>query len=773
VGAALLLLLGVAAGLLAVEIPSIVWIGAAVALSGATLARRVWRYAGLGGGEDRPDRHAVLLSLALMGCAVVFWQARAWYADRVAAAEIGERFLVRGEIVGVPERSGDEWRLVADVAIVVPRDRAGEPKRRLILTSRNQSVHFAAHEQWQWLVQIAPVPQTRGDQDPMRWWFRDGVHGAARIIASRLNRRLRVAPLSIDGMRERVAVGVHRNVIDRDAAALVLALAVGLTDSMSREQWRVFNATGTTHLVAISGMHVTLFAWLAFRVARSAWGWLPGIWRRLDREPFALALGVAAAGAYALLAGFSVPTQRTLAMLAVFAVARLSRRAVSSWRVFAVALIAVLAVDPLAPLGAGFWLSFAAVAAILLIVSGRMQRIGAVAAAGRVQLGVLLALVPVSLAIFGSVSLASIIVNAVAIPVFSFVLVPLALIGACTLALAPDLAAVPFGCAEWVYHTGWPWLAAAADWPFALWQATPSVAWYLLGAVACLLALLPGPLRIRISAIAVLFPLWFAPGTKLPSGVAVIELHDTGRGVLALIETSVGRVIYDTGDSYDTRGRFLERLVPAWLQRTSGRVVDTLVLPRVSADRAAGVGRLIATVPVQRVLGGGEWRGAVPAYERCHHGAQWRSGGVLFETWLGADGVHEYCALRVGEGAGAVLLAAEFNLAAEHDALRRMVLSQREPASNWVLVGRRGSPSASSDEWIEALRAQVALVPAPWASGANRARAATLARWRNAHVQLLRLDSVPSVSIQVGPGHATTPALVSATSYPFLWRRSR
>jgi competence protein ComEC len=366
------------------------------------------------------------------------------------------------------------------------------------------------------------------------------------------------------------------------------------------------------------------------------------------------------------------------------------------------------------------------------------------------------------------VSLAAVVVNAVAIPVFTFLLVPLALLGSALLALAPSIAGVAFRCAEWLYHAAWPALAAAADWPLAMWRATPPSWWYFFGAAAGLLALLPGPLRFRLTAIAVLFPLVFAPEARLPLGVALIELHDTGRGVLAMVATRDQRIIYDTGDSYDTRGRFLERLVPDWLQRTQATAVDTLVLPRVTEDRAAGVGRLLAVAPVREVIGGGEWRGATPTYTRCRHGVRWRSSGVTFETWVGADEAHEYCALRIGEGAAAVLLASDFNRAAEHDALGRGV-----SPSHWVLVGRRGSASASSDAWIDAMAARVAIVPAPWSPGPNRARAGTLARWRLSGSELVLLDSAPSIAVRVGPGHATTPSLVSATAYPFLWRRAR
>ena len=177
-------------------------------------------------------------------------------------------------------------------------------------------------ERWRLLVRLAPLSDTRNfaGADPARFAFRDRVHLAGRVLPSRLNLRLALAHASVDSLRARVAARIGDQVADPDAAALLVALSVGLTDRLSADQWRVFNATGTTHLVAISGLHITLFALIAFFVARVAWRWLHWLlpWAHgIEREPFAVVLGLAAAGAYSLLAGFSVPTQRTWLMLAL------------------------------------------------------------------------------------------------------------------------------------------------------------------------------------------------------------------------------------------------------------------------------------------------------------------------------------------------------------------------------------------------------------------------------------------------------------------------
>ena len=182
-----------------------------------------------------------------------------------------------------------------------------------------------SHRAWgnagAWVVRLSRRSRRRAElrrrATPRASRFAIGVHLAGRVLPVALNGRLALADSSIDGARARVAARIADSVADPDAAALLTALAVGLTGGMSADQWRVFNATGTTHLVAISGLHVTMFAVLAFFCARRVWRWLPfAAW--IEREPFALLSGLAAAGVYSLLAGFSVPTQRTWLMLAVF-----------------------------------------------------------------------------------------------------------------------------------------------------------------------------------------------------------------------------------------------------------------------------------------------------------------------------------------------------------------------------------------------------------------------------------------------------------------------
>ena len=493
----LLLLTGVLLGLGTAALPSLAWLITASVSAMVVLVTPLRRCANAG-------RAALLLA----GLSVAWGSTWHWLSLRVSASAADQRVLLEGRILSVPAREGAELHFDVTGTLVDDPDMRVRTAR---LRWRNAPYAPRVGERWRLLVRLAPLSETRNfaGADPARFVFRDRVHLAGRVVPSRLNRRLALANASIDSARARVAARIDDQVADPDSAALLVALAVGLTDRLSADQWRVFNATGTTHLVAISGLHITLFALIAYFVARLLWKWLLLLpWARfVERETFAVTLGLAAAGAYSLLAGFSVPAQRTWLMLACVALARLAARHAGSGRTWTLALIAVLLLDPFAPLSAGFWLSFVAVGVILAATSaGSSKNVTMVTRASnavRLQFAIMLALAPLTFAVFDGLSIAGLWVNLVAIPLVSFVLVPLVLIGTLAVLVAPGLSQMPFSAAAALYDFAWPGLVWAADGELALWRATPSPWWIAFAAVAGVVLLRRWPWTLRLSAVCV------------------------------------------------------------------------------------------------------------------------------------------------------------------------------------------------------------------------------------------------------------------------------
>jgi len=750
----LALLAGVLAGLGMARPPTPAWLLAAavVVAVAASMAR------------GRPAVRA--LAAFTLGAAMAGGTVASWSGRVVTPAQADARVLLEARIVDTPARAGTELRFDADVTVL--EGAVDARPRRARLAWRDAPFAPRAGERWRLLVRLAPLGDTHNFSGPdlERIALRDRVHLAGRVLPAALNERLALAPDSVNTTRARIALRIGDAVADPDAAALLAALAVGVTDGVSRDQWRVFNATGTTHLVAISGMHVTLFAVLAFAVARSGWRLLPASF--LDRETFAAVAGLAAAGAYALLAGFSVPTQRTWLMLAIFVVSRLAARVVGAARVWSLSLIGVLLLDPLAPLASGFWLSFVAVGVLLFLGQGAVVHAPPTwwsrgRTALRLQIGVMTLLAPLTVAVFGGVSLAGLSVNLVAIPLISFVFVPVILAGAVTSLVSPPLAAACFHGAAWLYERSWPLLVAAADVDHALWRVTPPGWWYVMALVAGALLLRRWPLSLRLTGLVASWPLLFPTSTVPPDGRARIEVLDAGRGQSVLIETASRLLLYDTGDSWGSDGaRTRTAVLPALGARL--RAIDRVWLPSLDPDRAAGVALLAEERGFADLRVGGGWRAASLPARPCRDSA-FTTDGVRVETWTAGRG-GEYCVLRIVAGGHAVLIGGDLDAAAERGLVAR--LGAAALASDAVLLSRHASALASSRQWIEASGARLAIASGGTASGS---RATALERWRRAGARILDTRIDGALRLELGTDGLDIRATARRSRYPFAWRR--
>jgi len=664
-------------------------------------------------------QRGMILCGACFGAVFAGIHAHQYLEQRWPEARADDRVIGRVVIDTIPARR--DAALTFDGIVTVEAPATSAQTLRVRLVSRDASFRPRAGEQWRLLLALRP-PRARvnpGEVDLERHLFRDEVHALGTVVPSRLNQRIDAGHRPLTALRERIATRIDAQVVDREASALISALGVGATGSMSREQWRVFNATGTTHLVAISGLHVTLFAVVAFAVARGFWFAIMWRFTRWPRDSFAAAAAFGAAAAYAAVAGLSVPTQRTLIMLGVWLLLRSGARAASPFQSFAVALLVVLLWDPFAPLSAGFWLSFAAMAAIILVTSTRFVRRRWVHEALAVQGVVLVALVPLSLASFGSVSVVGVLVNGVAIPAMSWVFVPVILLAIVLMPLGREASDASLAVAEWMHHQGWPWLVAAADLPWALVHATPPLWWFFVAAVGVAVGLTPWPLAIRIASLICTLPLAaLTPSAPRPGTVEVTVL-DAGEGTSVILRTARHVLVYGTGDGYGTEGRTAETVLVPALRSLGVSRIDTLVLSRLSPANSAGVTALLAQVAVKETLVPGPSPLDLEGARTCSSAPrEWRWDGVLFRLPEAdgsvSGGVGRECvvAVEVGQNAGAVAQA-----------------SVRE---QWSVVSGRRRPHHDAAMWTTSESGAIRFVidPARGLTDLARARAAPRRLWR-------------------------------------------
>jgi len=677
----------------------------------------------------------------------VIWPARGWRSPYAAAKAADPPFPVL--------HAGQVWRM----ALVLRPIRAA------------QNLHAFDYEQYMFAAGVRAQGTVRGQPEllDIQAWH------SLSAVAERVRHQVREAMAPhLQGLRY---------------GSVLRALAIGDQDGVGDDDWQVFNRAGLTHLVSISGSHITMLAGLGALAMAATWRRLRWRGRALaERWPVRRAAACAAlvvAWLYCLLAGWGVPAQRTFTMLAVVAGAQVLQLRLSGSRVLALAAVAVLALDPWAILASGFWLSFMAVAVLLAVGAEASRRhdgeegskgktgrrVRALKLAARLQWGVTWALAPALAWLFHEVSLVSPLANAYAIPLIEMIVTPLSLLLAAA-SLIPGL--------EWAAH-GLSWLAHGVlslmmqptEWLAKLPTVpVPSVPAWLYGlalagaAVALWPRAAPLPLpserawhRYRGWAWFALLPMvvW----VPMAPGEGEWDLHalDVGQGSALLIRTARHALLFDAGARHARDSDEGARTVLPALRALGIGKLDVLVVSHADLDHAGGVRSVLAGVSVEqtyssfdleawsrkesRLLEVGDApapRAAVP----CVGGSHWQVDGVTFEfLWpLDVRAVrraretnHGSCVLRVRGAHHDLLLTGDIDAAAE----ARLVERGLGPV-DVVVAAHHGSRTSSSAPFVETVAARHVILQVGRWNRHGHPDAAVLARWDHAGARAWRTD---------------------------------
>lgn len=599
----------------------------------------------------------------------------------------------------------------------VPALRAGE---RWQLTARlkaphgERNPHGFDYELWLWGQGVQAVGYVRAgakDAAPQRL----AATGRYPIEQGRQSVR--------DAILQRLASDATDATAVR-TAGVVAALVTGDQRAIDRSDWEVFRTTGVAHLMSISGLHITLFAWVAAVLVRWLWRRSARLCLRWPAPSAALVGGVLLASAYALFSGWGVPAQRTIAMLGTVALLRLSGRRWPWPHAWLLTCAVVVLPDPWALWQAGFWLSFVAVAVLFAtdkgaVIAGGAGVRGHFVSLLREQGVVTLALTPLTLLLFGQVSLIGLLANLLAIPWVTLVVTPLAFAGVLWAPLW-QLA----GWAVWGLGLLLQWLAAL---PLAsVWVAAAPLWAGLAGVAGGVLLALRLPWQVRLLGLPLLLPvlLWQAP--RPGPGQFELLAADVGQGNAVLVRTATHTLLYDTGPRYsahsDAGGRVL---VP--LLRALGERVDVLMLSHRDSDHTGGAAAVLAQQPQAQLMGSIEEEHTLQALrvvQPCVSGQHWRWDGVDFAVLhpLPGEGggaerarnpnTHS-CVLRIASPQGAVaLLVGDIEKAQEQALLER----QAPLAADVLLVPHHGSKTSSGGAFLDAVQPRVALVQAAYRS---------------------------------------------------------
>lgn len=746
-----------------------------------------WLLSRLGPGAVRgPSALAIKLGSGLatgiLGIAYAGLIAHQAQLQTLPEALESQNLLVEGTVLGLPLHGPDRSRFELQIESARKGDelQSFQGKVRLSWISKDRQP-LRAGERWQLLVRLkAP----HGFANPggfiqEDWMWREALVARGYVRKEGKPQRLS-APSGLahweagrQALSERLTAA-----IDGPARALVAALTLGDRSFFTQTDWGTFRDTGTNHLVAISGLHIGMVAGLLLMAV----GWL---WRRSQRlclwlpAPRAAAL-LAMLGAvfYAALAGFAIPTQRALIMLAAILLPLLLGRQVQPWRGLGLALVLVLLIEPRAALAPGFLLSFAAVASILWALGTPEARQGFWASLWRMQLAASLIVSPLVVLLFNQATWLGFPVNLLAVPWFSFVLVPLAFVGVSLLLLAPAMG-------SWLLQQ----VAPLYEWTLAglTWTATqaPGV-WYLADRplLVILLASLGGiwllaPVRLPARGLATLLfvPMlgWRAP--SLAEGAFGITMLDVGQGLSVVVQTRNHLLLYDTGPKFSEDFNAGQAVVLPFLRSQGLSHIDRLLISHPAGDHAGGLASILEAISVTQVLGPELPPSLNPARpwprRDCRAGESWHWDGVDFEIlhpknprdW---DDNNSSCVLLVRNAAGALLLLGDLERPGEEALLKTQGAKLKGAL---VQAGHHGSKTSSSPAFVEQLQSPLVFISSGYKNMFRFPAQSVVERWRASGAELVNTSELGALSLVLDPNRGRSQVQGYRQQDSRFWRR--
>lgn len=637
---------------------------------------------------------------------------------------------------------------------------------RLSLSWYEANVTVLPAERWSFTVRLRRPHGAfnPGGFDVELWMLERGVRatGYVRGQAQKLPTRFFPWGPHIERIRYDLRQALQQQLGERRYAGVLIALVLGDQRAISASDWALFNQTGIAHLVSISGLHITMVAGLMAAFGRALWRRSRRALKWAPAQSAAASIAVMAALAYCLLAGWGVPAQRTFFMLSVVALALMARRGLRAPSTLALAGTVVCVLDPWAVIAPGFWLSFGAVAAIMWALSGRVRSDVSKPSwrerlldAGRVQLAVTVALIPLTIALFAQLSLVSPLANAVAIPLVSLVVTPLALLGAALLSLPAPLAALAapvltlahevFAALAQVLQFMVQWPAASLPWP-----APPT--WVLLCAllgVAWMLAPRGWPVR-WVGALWWL-PLALWPPARPATDELWVTALDVGQGTAVLVQTQTASMLFDTGPRYTPQTNAGSRIIAPYLRRQGIHALDLMVVSHLDSDHSGGAAALMKEVRVERLLtsidpthaliqGAQHTEPCVAEQHGALGAARWRVLHPQAEDYKRRlDTNSMSCVVMLEFGTQRVLLTGDITAAQEARILARL---QEGELSNTTLLmaAHHGSHTSSSPAWAQAVQPRWVAYTMGYRNRYGHPHAAVVQRFAEIGARAVRTD---------------------------------
>lgn len=701
-----------------------------------------------------------------------------------------EELWVEGTITGLPQkntnRTGLSTRFVLDVE--KPACRESIPKhchddlRKIQLNwyhYQNTSPQIMPGQSWRLLVKLKrPYGMSNpGGFDYQSWLIQKGIGAVGYVREDGGNTLLADKPLTIDRLRWQFAQRIdHLGAADGIShSSLLKALLIGDKRDISSPQWELFSNTGVTHLMVISGLHVGLIAAVVYFISRYM-VLLLGI-TRSSPERWAAIVSVVTALAYSLAAGFSLPTQRALAMIAVLMIIIALRRNIGVTTGFFTALLLCLMIDPLAPVSSSFWLSFSAVAAILLGTVGRRQAKHWNSRWLSAQYLVFIGLLPVMAIVLGRVSLVSPLANVVLVPAFSFVLIPFNLLAGIVSLFWEAAALNIWRILDQALALGIEYLQFLErhfDSGLIFTSEQTTIA-KLLAILAVVILLLPRGVPLKALAGLLLLPLFLPSTISIDQGevTVTVTVLDVGQGLSVVARTKNHTLVYDVGPRYSENFDTATAVVLPYLRHKGVKQVDTLVISHSDNDHAGAWFKLAEGIDVRELFVGESLKGnklannrstndLLSRSNRCDDSHQWWWDGVHFQfihpthTDSHEDKPKEYgsannrsCVLVITSGKHRFLLPGDIERSVEESLVVDAALHLK---ADVLIAPHHGSNTSSSEAFVQATAPTYVVFSSGYRNQFRHPAAKVVSRYMAKGVQTLTTSESGAITFRVKNG---------------------
>jgi len=589
---------------------------------------------------------------------------------------------------------------------------------KVLVSWYNSQETIETGQVWKFKLKLKPIHGYRnpGSFDYSKWLFRHGYDATATVKSAQILETHSVIDLKSEIHKQRLNVAhlINENFKSTRIQGLIQALTIGDKSQISYQDSKLFQDTGTSHLIAISGLHIGLIAFIGVLFGRLVF--IVFASEKLNRFKYEALFAITFAFLYALLAGLSIPTIRALVMVVVFSLSYAFKFNITRWQAWSFAMLIVLLIDPFSVLDVGFWFSFGAVAVLMFAFTGRKNTKSKTIAFIKAQIVILIGLMPLMALVFQQINLLTPIANLLVLPLASLLLIPLLFASLLVYTISVNMADFLFGLVEKLSIYMFNILDYLQQFSF-LTIPIHNINIITIFALIFLMSilLLPRLFRWRILSVFLIVPLFSDEGNDIQDGEFQVNILDVGQGLSVIIQTNKHNLIYDTGAKYESGFSLASTVVIPYLQHQGIKTMDKMILSHADNDHAGGVDEILKqfnNINILDVMGD---------YASCQYPNKWYWDGVQFEILSPFEllpylGNNSSCVIKISSQYGSILLTGDIEEPVEYRLFKNL---SHEIQSDVLLIPHHGSKTSSSLAFIKQVDPNIAINSSGYANQFN------------------------------------------------------